>query len=109
MYSGAIARRIPCALERPSVDDVRSVRLRRVTMSTPRASIRPTFRIAGACGVASAALVLAAPFMGGAGIAATVWLFGWVLLLPFIAGVSVLVRDAGGRAAWLSPAVTAAG
>jgi hypothetical protein len=78
-------------------------------MSTPRDSIRPTFRIAGACGVASAALVLAAPGLGAANIAGTVWVFGWLLLLPFLTGVTVLVRDAGGRAAWLSPVIPAAG
>jgi hypothetical protein len=78
-------------------------------MSTPRAGTRPTFRIAGACGVASAALVLASPSLGGAGIAATVWVSGWLLLLPFLAGVAVLTRDAGGRTAWLSPVIPAAG
>jgi hypothetical protein len=78
-------------------------------MSTPRAGIRPTFRIAGACGVASAVLILASPALGAASIARTAWMSGWLLLLPFFAGVAVLVRDAGGRAAWLSPVITAAG
>jgi hypothetical protein len=78
-------------------------------MSTPRAGIRPTFRIAGACGVASAALVLAGPSLGAGSIAVTVWMFGWLLLLPFLTGVAALVRDGGGRAAWLSPLIPAAG
>ncbi len=36
-------------------------------------------------------------------------MLGWLLLLPFVAGVATLARDNGGRAAWLSPAITAAG
>jgi hypothetical protein len=77
-------------------------------MSTPRTGNRPTFRIAGACGIASAGLILAAPSLGSPSIASVVWLFGWLLLLPFLTGVTVLVRDAGGRAAWVSPVIPAA-
>jgi hypothetical protein len=78
-------------------------------MSTPRTGNRPTFRVAGACGIASAGLILAAPALGSSSIALTVWLFGWLLLLPFFAGVAGLFRDTGGRAAWLSPVIPAAG
>jgi hypothetical protein len=78
-------------------------------MSTPRTGRRPTFRIAGACGIASAVFILSAPALGAASIASTVWVVGWLLLLPFLAGVAGLLRDAGGRAAWVSPVITAAG
>lgn len=78
-------------------------------MSTPRADNRPTVRIAGACGVASALLVLAAPGVPAEDVALILWMLGWLLVLPFLAAVSVLARDAGGRAAWVAPAIPAAG
>ena len=78
-------------------------------MSAPLTLTRPTVRIAGACGVASAVLVLAAPSLPTAGVAGPVWVLGWLLLLPFLAGVATLARDSGGRVAWLSPAIPAAG
>ncbi len=78
-------------------------------MSTPRADSRPTVRVAGACGVASAALVLAAPGVAAEAIALPLWMLGWLLVLPFLAAVAGLARDAGGRAAWVAPAIPAAG
>src|SRR5829696_2138797 len=78
-------------------------------MSTSRTGNRLTFRVAGACGIASAGLIVVAPSLGLMRIASTVWLFGWLLLLPFLAGVAGLLRDAGGRAAWLSRVIPAAG
>jgi hypothetical protein len=75
--------------------------------TTPRLSAQPQIRSAGACGMASAALILAAPSFTGTA-ATTIWIAGYVLLLPFFAGVATLVRAAGGRAAWLSPVIPAA-
>jgi hypothetical protein len=42
-------------------------------------------------------------------IALPLWMLGWLLLLPFLAAVAGLARDAGGRAAWVAPAIPAAG
>lgn len=78
-------------------------------MSTPRAGSRPTVRVAGACGVASAVLVLAAPAVAAEDIALPLWMLGWLLVLPFLAAVAGLARDSGGRAAWVAPAIPAAG
>jgi hypothetical protein len=78
-------------------------------MSAPLTLTRPTMRIAGACGVASAVLVIAAPSVPTPDVASTVWVLGWLLLLPFLAGVATLARDSGGPAAWLAPAIPAAG
>jgi hypothetical protein len=77
-------------------------------MSTPRAGIR-SVRAAGACGVASAVLVLAAPGVPVEDIGLPLWMLGWLLVLPFLAGVAGLARDAGGRGAWAAPAIPAAG
>ena len=78
-------------------------------MSTSRDGIRPAARIIGVCGIASAVLVLAAPGVGSQDVAGTIWVLGWLLLLPFLAGVADLARQAGGRAAWIAPAIPAAG
>lgn len=78
-------------------------------MSTPRAGSRPTVRVAGACGIASAVLVLVAPGVAAESIALPLWMLGWLLLLPFLAAVAGLARDAGGRVAWVAPAIPAAG
>src|SRR5687768_15599152 len=78
-------------------------------MSTPRAGSRPTVRVAGACGVASAVLVLGAPAVAAEEIALPLWILGWLLVLPFLAALAGLARDAGGRAAWVAPAIPAAG
>jgi hypothetical protein len=78
-------------------------------MSTPRAGSRPTVRVAGACGIASAVLVLGAPGVAAEDIALPLWILGWVLVLPFLAGVADLARGGGGRTAWIAPAIPAAG
>lgn len=78
-------------------------------MSTSHPDTRPTVRLAGACGVASAVLLLAVPMLPAPeSIAISLWVLGWVLLLPFFAGIATLARTAGGREAWLSPAISAA-
>jgi hypothetical protein len=79
-------------------------------MTAPRTPFMPTARIAGACGVGAAALILAAPSLAfSEQVGLTVWLLGLLLLLPFFAGIAALGgRATGGRAAWLAPVVSAA-
>ena len=77
-------------------------------MSTPRTGNR-SVRAAGACGIASAVLVLASPGVPAENIALPLWMLGWLLLLPFLAAVAGLARDAGGRATSVAPAIPAAG
>jgi hypothetical protein len=108
MYVGALPGRIPDGSERASLDALHRTLLQEVTMSASSAVIRPSARIAGVCGVVSVALLLAAPAVPSPGVASTVWLLGWLVLLPFFAGLAVLVREAGGRVAWLAPAIPAA-
>ena len=77
-------------------------------MSSSIADPHPAARAAGVSGVVSAVLLLAAPALPEkAGIA--LWLIALVLLLPFLAGIATLARESGGRAAWLSPVIPAAG
>ena len=78
-------------------------------MPAPLTLTHRTMRIAGACGVVSAALLIAAPSLPTADVAGTVWVLGWLLLLPFLAGVATLARDSEGRLAWFYPAIPAAG
>ena len=70
----------------------------------------PAVRLAGACGIASGALLLAAPALSAPdSVTHTLWLLGWVLLLGFFAGTATLTRGTGARTAWLSPVISAAG
>lgn len=78
-------------------------------MSSPTTDLRPRLRLAGACGVAGTLLLLAAPSLDPQGIGVTVWIVGWLVLVPFFAGLATLARSTGGGAAWLAPAVTMAG
>jgi hypothetical protein len=81
-------------------------------MSAPRTpsnpSTRSVARAAGACGAVAAALILAAPSVSGPA-ASTIWTVGFLLLLPFFAGLATLAHTAGGPTAWLAPAIPAAG
>ena len=79
-------------------------------MSTPRAGNRPTVRLAGACGVASAVLVLAAPGVAAEDVARrrSGCSAGCCCCRSWPASPR-LARDAGGRAAWVAPAIPAAG
>jgi hypothetical protein len=68
-----------------------------------------THRLAGSCGIASGILLLATPALPAPDrITHTLWLLGWLLLLGFFAGIATLTRGSGDRAAWLSPAISAA-
>ena len=81
-------------------------------MSAPRTTSHPSTRsaarAAGTCGAVAAALILAAPSLSGPA-ASTIWLVGFLLLFPFFAGLASLAYTAGGRTAWLAPAIPAAG
>jgi hypothetical protein len=77
-------------------------------LTTTNSSPRPAFRAAGACGAVAAALILAAPSVSGPA-GAVIWIVGFLLLFPFFAGLATLAHTAGGRSAWLAPAITAAG
>ena len=79
-------------------------------MSTSNAHRHPAARAAGISGVVSAVLLLSAPALPLPEQASlALWLIGFLLLLPFLAGIATLARESGGRAAWLSPAIPAAG
>jgi hypothetical protein len=68
----------------------------------------PSVRAAGSCGVLAAVLILVGPsFPGEAGV--PLWILGFLLLLPFLAGIAASARDTRGRASWLSPVIPAAG
>ena len=78
-------------------------------MSISHTDAYPAVRLAGACGIASAVLLLATPALPAPdGITHTLWLLGWLLLLGFFAGIATLTRGTGDRTAWLSPAISAA-
>src|ERR671916_419833 len=65
-------------------------------MSAPHTLIRPTMRVGGAYGIAAAVLVITAPSLP-TDVASTVWVLGWLLLLPFLAAVSGGRRGPGRR------------
>jgi hypothetical protein len=76
-------------------------------MSTPDPERRTGLRLAGGCGVLSAGLILAGPSLPEP-VAVAAWILGFLLVLPFLAGVAASVRT-GGRASWLAPVIPAAG
>jgi hypothetical protein len=76
-------------------------------MSTPDPERRTGLRLAGGCGVLSAGLILAGPSLPEP-VAVAAWILGFLLVLPFLAGVAASVRT-GSRASWLAPVIPAAG
>ncbi len=76
-------------------------------MTTPDPERRTGLRLAGGCGVLSAGLILAGPLLPEP-VAVTAWILGFLLVLPFLAGVAASVRS-GSRASWLAPVIPAAG
>lgn len=77
-------------------------------MSTPDPA-RPTrLRLVGGCGVLSAGLILAGPSLPEP-VALTAWIIGFLLVLPFLAGVATSVPGAGSRVSWLAPVIPVAG
>jgi len=78
-------------------------------MSTSHTDGYPPVRFAATCGIVSAALLLGVPAMPAPdAVSTTLWLFGWVLLLPFFAGIARLARGTGDRTAWLAATISAA-
>jgi hypothetical protein len=78
-------------------------------MSMSHTATSPAVRLAGSCGIASGALLLAAPILPTPdGVTRTIWVLGWLLLLPFFAGIATLARTHGDRRGWLTPVISAA-
>lgn len=76
-------------------------------MTTQPPEDRSSPRLVGAAGIATALLLLVAPMVASdAGTVA--WIVGFVLLVPFLAGLASLVA-AEGTGRWLAPVVTAGG
>ena len=77
-------------------------------MSIPDPDRRTRLRLAGGCGVLSAGLILAGPSLPEP-VAVAAWILGFLLVLPFLAGIAASVHGSGSRASWLAPVIPAAG
>jgi hypothetical protein len=77
-------------------------------MTTADPEGRTGLRLAGSCGVLSAGLILAGPSLPQP-VAVAAWILGFLLMLPFLAGVAAAVHGSGSRASWVAPVIPVSG